>query len=381
MTLQTSKPLDPVKAATPAHRPGPRQTGQNSDGGFAQLLKGQTAPPRPAQGPASDDDKAVAQAKARKDKASDEAKTPDASDAAGSPGKPLDQPDEASGQPGWWQALQAQQAEPSEEGNAGSAKDALAALRDAAGPGGKAGPAARAETAADAALAAADTGAAARHGPAKLSTTDLHELMAQDQAGAQPDATADPVAAAPSDGNLPSLGGLLSVPAAVQPNHSLAAAAASTEARLPMPPDHPAFPQALGVQLSTWLRDGVEHARLELNPQDLGPIDVRIAVSGGQTRIDLGADVAATRIALAQAIPQLAEVLGDVGLALSGSSVSAQTGQGGQGAAGSNASTPGRRSEGRGAAARGGLGSLDGLTGASAKPRVTQHHGLLDLYA
>jgi flagellar hook-length control protein FliK len=71
----------------------------------------------------------------------------------------------------------------------------------------------------------------------------------------------------------------------------------------------------------------VQYATLELNPQDMGPIDVRIALQGGRTEVQLGADVAATRAALAEALPQLAEALGDVGLSLAGGSVSDQTGQ------------------------------------------------------
>jgi flagellar hook-length control protein FliK len=96
---------------------------------------------------------------------------------------------------------------------------------------------------------------------------------------------------------------------------------------LAQPPGSAAFPAALGAQLNTWLKDGVQYATLELNPQDMGPIDVRIALRDGRTEVQLGADVAATRAALTEALPELAEALGDVGLSLSGGSVSDQTGQ------------------------------------------------------
>jgi flagellar hook-length control protein FliK len=122
---------------------------------------------------------------------------------------------------------------------------------------------------------------------------------------------------------LPSLGEAAAGPA---PSAD-AAATAAAQATLEPSPGSEAFPAALGAQLRTWLQDGVEYATLELNPQDMGPIDVRIALRDGQTLVQLGADVGATRQALAEALPALAEALGDVGLQLAGGSVADQTGQ------------------------------------------------------
>ncbi|MGM9490622.1 flagellar hook-length control protein FliK [Ideonella sp. YS5] len=128
-------------------------------------------------------------------------------------------------------------------------------------------------------------------------------------------------AAAAADFSLPSLGATAPAPApAAEPP-------AAAQATLAPPPGSPAFGAALGAQLSTWLKDGVQYATLELNPQDMGPIDVRIALRDGRTEVQLGADVAATRAALTEALPGLTEALGDVGLTLTGGSVSDQTGQ------------------------------------------------------
>ncbi|MEK8034647.1 flagellar hook-length control protein FliK [Ideonella sp. DXS29W] len=127
-------------------------------------------------------------------------------------------------------------------------------------------------------------------------------------------------AAAGADFSLPSLGEAPAAPAAP-------AEAPPAQATLAPPPGSAGFPAALGAQLNTWLKDGVQYATLELNPRDMGPIDVRIALRDGHTQVELGADVAATRAALAEALPELAEALGDVGLTLSGGSVSDQTGQ------------------------------------------------------
>ncbi len=151
-------------------------------------------------------------------------------------------------------------------------------------------------------------------------------------------AAADAVAAeAGAEFSLPSLGAAGEAPAA--PTHTPEAPAAATptptptpeapsaQATLAPPPGSAAFPAALGAQLHSWLKDGVQYATLELNPQDMGPIDVRIALRDGRAEVQLGADVAATRAALTEALPELAEVLGDVGLTLAGGSVSDQTGQ------------------------------------------------------
>lgn len=140
-------------------------------------------------------------------------------------------------------------------------------------------------------------------------------------ANASTEAVAVEAAASGADFSLPSLG---ETPAAAVPTPQ---APPPAQATLTPPPGSAAFPAALGAQLSTWMKDGVQYATLELNPQDMGPIDVRIALRDGRTQVELGADVAATRAALTQALPELAEALGDVGLSLSGGSVSDQTGQ------------------------------------------------------
>jgi flagellar hook-length control protein FliK len=383
MTVQASKPLDPVKPPSATSRTPGRHAQAAADSGFAQLLKGQTLKTPTEADAAKQDEGASTRTRehADKDKSRTEANQAQTGDPGVTADRAQDPPADAVGQPAWWQALQAQHLA-GENDRAGA--DALAALRDAAASHGRG---ARAALQPDAAAAPVTdkAGLTGKDGKAAdpLGRFDLGELGLTGQ-GAATDAGSAEQAAAPGDGSLPSLSGLINLPASTSAHPGTAAAsaaAASAEARLPMPPDHPAFPQALGVQLSTWLRDGVEHARLELHPQDLGPIDVRIAVTGGQTRVDLNADVAATRIALAQAIPQLAQVLGDVGLALSGSSVSAQTGQGGQGTTGSEGSAAGQPTSGRSRGSLSGVAGGGDLDGGPGSTRVVRHQGLLDLYA
>lgn len=179
-----------------------------------------------------------------------------------------------------------------------------------------------------------------------------------------------------ADPGLASLGALAAPsppPAAGSPD---ATAQAGATAQLPMAPDHPEFPAALGVQLSTWVQDGIEHATLELHPQDLGPIEVHIAVRDGQTQVDLNSAVPGTREALNLALPQLSSQLDGVGLSLAGGSVSDQGSRGFDSPSGQ--AQGGGRS--RQASALGGVaGGGEGTPGA-ARPVVRQR-GLVDFYA
>ena len=83
----------------------------------------------------------------------------------------------------------------------------------------------------------------------------------------------------------------------------------------------PAFASELGVQLSIYARDGVQHARLELHPLELGPMTVQIQLDGQGARIDFAAEHAQTRRAIEDALPQLAASLREAGLTLSGGGV------------------------------------------------------------
>jgi flagellar hook-length control protein FliK len=153
------------------------------------------------------------------------------------------------------------------------------------------------------------------------------------------------------------------------------------QATLPMTPQSPAFAPALGQQIDVWMKGGVQHAEVQLSPQDLGPIRVRIEMEGAHTRVQMSADVPSTREALQQAMPQLSEQLGQVGISLTGGGVSDQpafqqsqaqaNAEGGFGGAGGS----GRQGAG-GRAAGGGDVAM-----ASAARQQAQRRGLLDTYA
>ena len=160
--------------------------------------------------------------------------------------------------------------------------------------------------------------------------------------------------------------------------------AAPAQATLAMPPQSPTFGPALGHQIDVWMKGGVQHAEVQLSPQDLGPIRVKIEMDGAQARVHMSADVQSTRDALQQAMPQLSQQLGQVGLSLSGGGVSdqptfqqsqaqahADAGGAGHGGRPGNGGTPG-------ASAGGGL---EDIAAASAARQLAQRRGLLDTYA
>lgn len=93
------------------------------------------------------------------------------------------------------------------------------------------------------------------------------------------------------------------------------------QAALHAAPGSPEFAPALGAQLNVLARDGIQHAELQLNPAELGPIGVHIRLDGNTALVDFHAAHATTRAALEQAVPALASALSDAGLTLSGGGV------------------------------------------------------------
>ncbi len=72
----------------------------------------------------------------------------------------------------------------------------------------------------------------------------------------------------------------------------------------------------------SWMIDnGEQQASLRLSPENLGPLEVRIAVREGEASVWFGASQAETRAALEQAMPRLREMLAGSGLSLTNSGV------------------------------------------------------------
>jgi flagellar hook-length control protein FliK len=111
------------------------------------------------------------------------------------------------------------------------------------------------------------------------------------------------------------------------PGASRAAAANGAPAlELPLTatPGSPQFSHELGERLLWLVREGVHEARLQLNPRDLGPIEVRLGISDGAAQVSFSAQHAGTAAAVQQSLPQLREMLAQQGLQLGQAEVSQQ---------------------------------------------------------
>jgi flagellar hook-length control protein FliK len=91
------------------------------------------------------------------------------------------------------------------------------------------------------------------------------------------------------------------------------------------PAHAPEFREALAVQVSVLAKDGVQRAELRLNPAEMGPISVQIALQGTQAQVDFGAESFATRQIIEAGLPELAAALRDAGFTLAGGGVSQQS--------------------------------------------------------
>jgi flagellar hook-length control protein FliK len=154
-----------------------------------------------------------------------------------------------------------------------------------------------------------------------------------------------------------------------------AAPTASTESKLAQATlhaaiDEPGFGAALGSQVTLWVRDGVQEARLQLHPAELGPVTVQIALDGQAAHVDFTAAVAATRESIEQSLPALAAALRELGFTLAGGGVSSNASQGGD--------ERRQRAGGHGNRSRADVGDDDGPA-VSAPRRWTR--SLLDVYA
>jgi flagellar hook-length control protein FliK len=149
--------------------------------------------------------------------------------------------------------------------------------------------------------------------------------------------------------------------------------AAPVAVDVPAPVGAPEFREALGVQVSVLARDGVQHAELHLNPADMGPVSVQIALDGNRAQVDFGAASAATRQAIEAGLPELAAALRDAGFTLAGGGVSQHAG--GQSSA--------RDADERSGGAAGRASRIEGGTDAAAPRRasVRMSQGAVDLYA
>lgn len=216
----------------------------------------------------------------------------------------------------WHRPAPAEEAAPAETGGAAKKK----ALPEAAGIEATDKPAARP----DKLLRGNDKSAREQGRPA---------IEAETPAPARDEAAAATANITPRE--TPSTGAF-TLPAGFEPVASSAAPAAPAPAAadasvlgvpVPVPLDSPEFAAAFGVEISLLAKDGVQQAELHLNPAEMGPVSVQIALDGEKARIDFGAQAAATRAAIEASLPELAAALRDAGLTLAGGGVNQYNGQ------------------------------------------------------
>lgn len=150
-----------------------------------------------------------------------------------------------------------------------------------------------------------------------------------------------------------------------------ASPSAAAEVHLRTPVHTPEFAPRLGAEVALLARDGVQEARVHVNPVHLGPISVQITLDGNAAQVHLAVDNAQTRELLEQAMPGLAAALRESGLTLTGGGVFQQARQHGREATAGDGPATGR--------ARDGADAAD--PPAQAAPRRTRMPGVLDVYA
>ena len=114
-------------------------------------------------------------------------------------------------------------------------------------------------------------------------------------------------------------------PSAVEPAPSLApTATAATPApvavavavKIDTPVHDPAWRLETAGRIASLVTRGIEHAELRITPPELGPVEMRIDVRGGEATLAIVAIQPATRDALEQALPLLRDMLAQQGLSL-----------------------------------------------------------------
>lgn len=216
----------------------------------------------------------------------------------------------------------------------------------------------------------APTAASGRARAEESSTERNHDSFARHLAAA-----AAPDKPTPYNDGLPSLPMLL---ATAPTNASIASTPMQTEVHLPAAPGSADFGPQLGAQISTFVRGGIEHARLHLNPAEMGPVSVQIQLDGQTALVHLSAENAHTRQALEQALPLLAGSLREAGLTLSGGGVFEQPRQGSGAQADGNAGAAGQRGRGDERSDERSDGRNDVLR---ADPAPARRRGVVDLVA
>jgi flagellar hook-length control protein FliK len=114
-------------------------------------------------------------------------------------------------------------------------------------------------------------------------------------------------------------------------SHFQANATANTQTtndKVSSPVGTTAFNEEVGGKVTWMASQRVQSASLQVSPEHMGPVEVRISVQDGATSVAFSANHADTRAALEQSLPRLREMFATQGLTLSDASVSQQSPRG-----------------------------------------------------
>jgi flagellar hook-length control protein FliK len=155
--------------------------------------------------------------------------------------------------------------------------------------------------------------AAAIEAAVRVMTTGTELPAREAEDSARPVDLARPVDA------LQSMHGLLQglKPAAL----SMAGASALPERLVQVPMRDPAWPQAVAAEIRFLVDHKIDVATLRLNPEHLGPVEVRIDVRDERVSVSFGVHHGDTQAALEQSLPRLREMFAAAGLHLGDASV------------------------------------------------------------
>ena len=195
--------------------------------------------------------------------------------------------------------------------------------------------------------------------------------------------TADSLKAAGDDGSTPSNSGTAG---ATDTNGANAAAASTFQAHLGVssqsqaqatqsaantqintPVGSSGFADEVGDKITWMAHQGVQSASLQLTPEHMGPVEVKISVQNGSAAVSINAAHADTRAALEQALPRLREMFSTQGMNLTDASVSQQFSRG--------------QAQKQGIKAVGSVGSVSDETSSPVVSVTSARLGLVDTYA
>lgn len=111
------------------------------------------------------------------------------------------------------------------------------------------------------------------------------------------------------------------VPSIAAPAQQPVQQAPQTTATVPVPVTSPAFAPAFSHQVTVFVKDRAQTAELRLNPDDIGPVTVKINITESRAEINFAVTSPEAKAAIQNALPQLRESLAAQGLELGGASV------------------------------------------------------------